>query len=326
MECTLAHVFTRLLLWLFLSVFLAATSLAQVLKINGSTTVNLPVAEATEILRAEKKVQIQVDTQGGTAGGISALGDGQVQIGMSSKHLAESDRAKYPNVAFKETHVGEDAVALIVSKDVWDGGVKEITKQQAKEIYEGKIKNWKELGGPDRRIALFNKEPGRGTWEVFAHWLYGNPKQAPQVSFPEVGGNEETRNKVASTRGALSQLSSSWADAKKVFALGLKDESGTVILPTKENIATKKYPMSRPLFLLTAGEPSGSVKTFVDFMLSERGQQLVLHHAAPGAFGTSRVRAFRAGPSTRRDDCRFSRRWPAGQSIAESALVATADH
>jgi phosphate transport system substrate-binding protein len=271
-------VFTRLSLSVLLSAHIASASAGQVLKINGSTTVNLPVAEAAEILRAEKRMRIQVDTQGGSAGGISALGDEQVQIGMSSKNLAESDRAKYPQVSIQEIHIGEDAVALIVSKDVWDGGVKEITKQQAKDIYEGKIKNWKDLGGPDRRIAFFNKEPGRGTWEVFAHWLYGNPKQAPQVNFPEVGGNEETRSKVASTRGALSQLSSSWADGKKVFALGLKDESGAVILPTNDNIATRKYPMSRPLFLLTAGEPTGNVKTFVDFMLSERGQQLVRKH------------------------------------------------
>jgi phosphate transport system substrate-binding protein len=271
-------VFTKITASAFLTILVATHSVAQVLKINGSTTVNLPVAEAAEILRAEKKMQIQVDTQGGSAGGISSLGDGQVQIGMSSKHLADSDRAKYPKVAFKEIHVGEDAVALIVSKDVWDGGVKHITKQQAKDIYEGRIKNWKALGGPDQRIAFFNKEPSRGTWEVFAHWLYGNPKQAPQASFPEVGGNEETRNKVASTRGALSQLSSSWADGKKVFALGLKDDAGKVIPPTNDNIATKAYPMSRPLFLLTAGEPTGDVKTFIDFMLSERGQQLVRKH------------------------------------------------
>jgi phosphate transport system substrate-binding protein len=96
-----------------------------------------------------------------------------------------------------ETQIGEDAVALIVSADVWNGGLKSVTKEQAKGIYESAIKNWKELGGPDKRIAFFNKEPGRGTWEVFANWAYGDHKKAPQVSFPEVGGNEETRNKVA---------------------------------------------------------------------------------------------------------------------------------
>ena len=251
---------------------------AATLKINGSTTVNLPVAEAAEILRAEKKMDIQVDTQGGSAGGLSALGDGLVQIGMSSKPLSDVDRAKYPKADFKLTRIGEDAVALIVSKDVWEGGVRALTKQQMLDVYEGRIRNWKEVGGPEQRVAFFNKEPGRGTWEVFAHWLYGDAKKAPPVSFPEVGGNEETRNKVASTRGALSQLSASWADGQKVFALGLKLDDGSVVQPTPDNIATEKYPMSRPLFLLTKGEPNGEEKVFVDFLLGEGGQALVRKH------------------------------------------------
>ena len=260
------------------AVGLSASASADVLKINGSTTVNPPAAEAAEILRAEKGMQIQVDTQGGSSGGISELGDGLVQIGMSSKPLAADDRTKYPNVRFMETHVGEDAVALIVSADVWEAGVRALTKQQIKDIYEAKITNWKEVGGSDKRIAFFNKEPGRGTWEVFAKWVYGDPKKAPQVSFPEVGGNEETRNKVGSTRGAVSQLSSSWADGKTVFALALKLESGEVIEPKPANIANHKYPMSRPLFLITNGEAQGDTKTFVDFMLSARGQDLVKKH------------------------------------------------
>ena len=260
-------------------VFLAALpASAATLRINGSTTVNLCVAEAAEILRAEKKMDIQVDTQGGSSGGISALGDGLVQIGMSSKHLNDADRAKYPKVNFKEIHIGEDAVALVVSRDVWEGGVRALTKRQVRDIYEGRVKNWKQIGGPDRRIVFFNKEPGRGTWEVFAHWLYGEPKKAPPVSFPEVGGNEETRNKVASTKGAVSQLSSSWADRKTVFALALKSDMGEGIEPTPANIATHKYPMSRPLFLITNGEPRDEARVFVEFILSERGQSLVKKH------------------------------------------------
>jgi phosphate transport system substrate-binding protein len=98
------------------------------------------------------------------------------------------------------------------------------------------------------------------------------------VSFPEVGGNEETRNKVGSTRGALSQLSSSWADGKTVFALAITQANGTSLRASNENIAAHKYPMSRPLFLLTDGEPAGEAKVFVQFMLSHRGQELVRKH------------------------------------------------
>jgi len=164
---------------LFLLAMGAGSTLwAGTLKINGSTTVNLPAAEAAEVLRKERGMDIHIDTQGGSSGGISMLGDGLVQLGMASKPVSDKDREKFPNCRFKEIAVGEDAVALIVSADVWEGGVKAITREQAADIYEGRIKNWSELGGPDRRIAFFNKEPGRGTWEVFAHWVYGDSKKA----------------------------------------------------------------------------------------------------------------------------------------------------
>ncbi|MES2708984.1 MAG: phosphate ABC transporter substrate-binding protein [Verrucomicrobiota bacterium] len=262
---------------LLLSALLTFSAVADTLKVNGSTTVNLPVAEAAELLRAERRMDIQIDTQGGSSGGISMLGEGLVQIGMISKHVSQADRDKFPKCQFKETQIGEDAVALIVSKDVWDGGVKSLTKEQIASIYEGRVKNWKDVGGPNRRIAFFNKEPGRGTWEVFVHWLYGDSKKAPQVNFPEVGGNEETRNKVASTKGALSQLSSSWADGKTVFALSLTVD-GKTIAPVNEAIANRTYPLSRPLFVLTNGDPAGESKTLIDFMLTDRGQQLVKKH------------------------------------------------
>jgi phosphate transport system substrate-binding protein len=126
---------------------------------------------------------------------------------------------------------------------------------------------------------------------VFAHWLYGDAKKAPRVSFPEVGGNEETRNKVASTRGALSQLSASWADNKTVFALSLNVD-GREIPPTTGNIATRAYPMSRPLFVLTNGTPSGDAKVLVDFVLGERGQALVKKH---GYLPLNELKPARAG-------------------------------
>ncbi len=274
----------KLIAWRFTVLIgtLSASWPAAALKINGSTTVNLPVAEAAEVLRAEQGMQIEVDTQGGSSGGISALGEGLVQIGMSSKSLTDADRAKYPQIRFNAIHIGEDAVALVVSRDVWEGGVRALSQQEVRDIYEGRITHWRQVGGPDRRIVFFNKEPGRGTWEVFAHWLYGDEKKAPQVSFPEVGGNEETRTKVASTRGALSQLSAAWADRERVFALGIRDVDGQVVEPTREHIATHAYPMSRPLFLLTDGEPQAEVKMFVGFLLSERGQALVRKHGFLG--------------------------------------------
>lgn len=257
------------------------STVADVIRINGSTTVNPPVSDAAKLLRKELGLEIRIDTQGGSSGGVSMLGDGMVQIGMSSKDLSEKDRAKYPKVKFNPITIGVDAVALVVSKDVWDSGVRSISREEMTAIYEGRIANWKELGGTDQRIVFFNKEPGRGTWSVFAEWLYGSTSKAPLVSFPEVGANEEARNKVNSTRGAISQLSFSWADRKRVFPLAIRD-GARLIDADRETIKSGAYPLKRPLLLLTDGEPRDEVKTFVDFILGEKGQELVRTHGYLG--------------------------------------------
>lgn len=251
---------------------------AAALRVNGSTTVNPVVTEAAEVLRARKGPQIQVDTQGGSTGGISALADGRVEVAMISRPVENDDRTKYPKISFHPVAIGVDAVAIIVSRDVWEGGVKALSRTQMQQIYEGKVTNWKQVGGPDQRIVFFNKEPGRGTWEVFAKWLYGDPKKAPSVSFPEVGANEEARTKVSTTRGAMSQLSSSWADGKQVFALGIRDDKGAVVTAATANIASGAYPLTRKLSVVTNGEPKGEAKVLIDFLLSPAGQQLVRKH------------------------------------------------
>lgn len=250
---------------------------AEALRVNGSTTVNPVVAEAAEILRAEAGMAIVVDTQGGSSGGIAALADGRAEVAMSSRPVSEDDRRKFPGVDFRSHPIGTDAVALVVSRDVWEGGVKALSREEMQGIYAGRIGNWRQLGGPDRRIAFFNKEPGRGTWEVFAHWLYGDPHQAPLVSFPEVGANEEARTKVASTRGALSPLSAAWADGERVFALGVR-RGEEVVTATPEALAAGVYPISRPLLLVTDGEPRGAARRLLAFLRSPRGQELVRRH------------------------------------------------
>jgi phosphate transport system substrate-binding protein len=269
---------TRLQLLLIATIAATPAVFAQPLRIVGSTTLNPVVVEAADILRSEKKATIFVDTQGGSSGGIAALGEGRAEIAMISRELEPEDAKKFPKVRFLATRVGIDAVALVVSRDVWEGGVRVLSRQQVQGIYKGAITNWKAVGGPDRRIVFFNKEPGRGTWESFAKWLYGDPKKAPEVSHPEVGANEEGRNKVASTPGAISQLSSAWADQKTVFAVAIRRLDGKVVAPTLAAISDGGYPISRPLQLVTSGPPRGLAKELVDMVLSPRGQALVEKH------------------------------------------------
>ena len=251
------------------------TDAATPLRVNGSTTVNPIVASAAKVLRHERGLEIRVDTLGGSSGGIAALADGRADVAMSSRPIGSEDRRRYPQIDFTATVIGYDAVALAVSRDVWVAGVRSLSARQMSAIYESRIRNWRQVGGPDRRIAFFNKEPGRGTWEVFANWLYGDPESAPLVSFPEIGSNEEGRQKVASTPGALTQLSAAWADGERVFALALAGADGRVTVPSPETVGDGSYAMSRPLLLVTDGPPRGSGRDLIGFLLDPGGQRLV---------------------------------------------------
>lgn len=247
------------------------------LRVSGSTTVNPVAADAAEALRKDG-LKITIDASGGSAGGIAQLGDGQVEIAMSSKPLADSDRQKYPKVNFVSAEIGQDAVGVIVRKEVVDGGLKGLTKDQARDLFEGKVRNWKEVGGPDLAVFVYDKEPGRGTREAIDKYLYGKDVKAPPPpqsdAYAIVGGNEESRTKLLSTPGSLGPLSTSFIDGyPQLVAIPLDG-----VAPTPDNVAASKYPISRPLFLVTNGPPSRAAKTFIDYVLSTPGQQLVHKH------------------------------------------------
>ncbi|MBW3564473.1 MAG: substrate-binding domain-containing protein [Acidobacteria bacterium] len=250
----------------------------NVLRVNGSTTVNPVVTEIANILTRENQMMITVDTQGGSSGGISGVADGSAGIGMSSKPLSRSDRERYPDADFHAFVIGIDAVALAVNENVWNGRVRHVTREQVREIYEKEITNWKEIGGPDSPIVFLDKEPGRGTWEVFADWLYPDG-DAPTISHSQVGGNEEGRTKAATTGGAITQLSASWvADSPGIDALGIVAENGEIVEPTHEAIQRDAYPIRRPLLLITNGPPDPEEQKLIDFALSERGREIVAKH------------------------------------------------
>ncbi|MFI8093253.1 phosphate ABC transporter substrate-binding protein [Streptomyces sp. NPDC086080] len=246
------------------------------LQVSGSTTVAPVAADAAEALKADG-LDITVATQGGSAGGISQLAAGQINIALSSKPLAEEDKAASPSTDFLPTQIGADAVGVIVTKEVADGGVKNLTADQVRDLFEGKINNWSEVGGPDLDVFVYDKEPGRGTREVLDKYIYGDEKAPPPPesgNYAIVGGNLETRNKLESTPGAVAPLSTSFVEGRDGLAAVTLDG----IEPSPENIASGKYPMARPLYLITDGQPEGAAKKFIDYVLSSKGQKLMTKH------------------------------------------------
>jgi len=247
------------------------------LSVSGSTTVSPVAADAATVLR-KRGLTITVDDSGGSGGGIAQLGAGQVDIAMSSKPITDDDKRQFPDLRFTSTAIGEDAVGIVVRREVVRGGLKSITKEQLQQLFEGKVTNWKELGGPDLKVFVYDKEPGRGTREVLDKYLYGPGVKAPpppDVDFyAVVGGNVEGRTKVESTPGAVTPLSVALVKGHKKLAVLSVDG----VQPTAENVKNATYPLSRPLFLITNGKPKGSAKKFIDFVVSSKGQALVQKH------------------------------------------------
>ena len=196
---------------------------------------------------------------------------------MSSKPVEDADRAAFPAVNFVTTQIGSDAVGIVIRREIYDGGVRNLTRTQLTALFEGRTRSWKELGGPDVEVFVYDKEPGRGTREVIDRYLYGKEKAPPPPQSNNVaivGGNEEGRAKVLSTAGGVTPLSTSFITGYPKLAAVAVDG----VEPTPAHVVDKSYAMSRPLFLITNGPPSGAAKTFVDFVVSGEGQRLVTRH------------------------------------------------
>ncbi|MFJ3962875.1 phosphate ABC transporter substrate-binding protein [Streptomyces sp. NPDC090036] len=254
----------------------SANADSAALQASGSTTVAPVASDAAEALKS-RGLKITVATQGGSAGGISQLAAKQIQVALSSKPLSDEDRKAYPNSDFVPTQIGADAVGIIITKEVADGGVKNLTKEQVKGLFEGKITNWSQVGGPDLKVFVYDKEPGRGTREVLDKFVYGKgkPPLPPQSdNYAVVGGNLETRNKLKSTKGSIAPLSTGFVEGHDDLVAVPLDG----VAPTLENVASSKYPMTRPLFVITDGQPQGAVKEYIDYLLAPEGQKLLPVH------------------------------------------------
>lgn len=250
-------------------------ALAEVIRVNGSPVVSMPITFAGPALK-EKGIEIKITVESGSGNAAIALGYDVADIAMMLRPLNTTERATFPSKRFVEERIGSQAIALLVPRDVWEGGVRSITKNQVVGIYEGSIKSWKELGGEDKPIKYYNSERGRGLWEFFAVWAYGDQRKAPLgEQFETVVGGEDARNTVEFNAGSCAFAPPRWADGRSVFALAIKDESGAEIEPTAANIVSLRYPLARPVLLVFGDKPVAARKRVLEYMLSEAGQALL---------------------------------------------------
>jgi len=260
---------TALLIALFIGSIATALA-ADKVNVAGSTTV-LPLAQ----LEAEAFNGQQTDcpvsvTGGGTGAGITAAGEGRADIAMASRAVTDSERAMYKQKGnFQQFFIAYDGVCIIVSKQVYDAGVKAISKDQLKNIYAGKIKNWKELGGPDAAIYAIAREEGSGTRDTFNSLVMDNSSaETPGVS-TVANGNAEVKTAVTGSDKAIGYVGFSYASSTDIGVLTYQG-----ITPNPQNIKSGSYPLARKLYLYTLGEPTPCAQKFIDFVLSAAGQKI----------------------------------------------------
>jgi phosphate transport system substrate-binding protein len=256
----------------------AIAAAADEIRYSGSSTIGqsiLDAAGARSAFEAKSGIKFASLEVPGSGKGIEALLAGKANVAGASRPLKADEKAK----KVLGTVIGYDAVAVFVNKD---NPIDDLSKEQLKGIFTGKIKNWKEVGGKDAPIAVNTEIQGgkRATMEMFNEMVMD--KAAYGAGFKEIDLPKDQIVEVARTPSgigtpSLGLLAAIPADLRaKVKAISVDG-----IPPTPENIQSGAYLISRPLNLATVGPPAGGVKAFVDFMLSPEGQRLVEKNFVP---------------------------------------------
>jgi phosphate transport system substrate-binding protein len=238
------------------------------LQIEGSTTVG-PIADAfAEVFKSNNPGLSITVNKTGSGNGAAALVDNRCDIALMSRFMKEKEFKKaVENGVFPVAHVvAMDGVCVVVHPS---NPIKDLTTSQVRDIYTGKINNWKELGGPDMPIVVISRDTSSGTYETFHTLVMNKEEMASKVEY--VNSNPQAHARVKTTAGAIGYVGIGFLD-DNVKALKIDG-----IMPSRQTIAAGTYPVARPLFLFTNGYPKlGSVThRFCSFYLTETGQEIV---------------------------------------------------
>lgn len=245
---------------------------ASVITVKGSDTmVQLAQRWAEKYMKDHSDVQIQV-TGGGSGTGISALINGTTEICLSSRPMKDSEKLKlrerYGTTGI-EVRTAKDGLTVFVNSA---NGVKELSFEQIRNIYTGKVRNWKDVGGKDAQIILYGRENSSGTYAFFKEHVllnqdYSNGMQA-------LPGTAAVVNAVRKDVNGIGFGGAGYAEGVKEVAVR-SGATGTAYLPTKENVASGQYPITRYLYFYLRSKPTGSTQEFIKWVLGSEGQAIV---------------------------------------------------
>jgi phosphate transport system substrate-binding protein len=243
---------------------------------GSDTLVNLALAWAEAYMGIHPEVRLSV-TGGGSGTGIASLLNGTIQLANASREMSKAEletatKAKITPVRFT---VALDGIAVVVNPE---NPVKGLTLKQISDIYTGKIPNWKKVGGDDRPIVLLSRESNSGTYVYFLERVIrlGNGKGVELFSAETLlmPSSEGISVEISQNPNALGYDGLGYVTPhQKVIAVA-KESGDRYVLPSASTVLDGSYPIARPLFMYTAGEPTGALKEYLDWILGQ-GQTLV---------------------------------------------------
>lgn len=256
-----------------MAVIMTACTAPEAVYVSGSSTVLPPVSKAADMFTAETGISVIVNA-GGSGGGFNQLAEGQTDIGMMSRNITAAEREAFSHLSFTEIAIGRDAVVPSISSEIYNAGVKSLTLSQIANIYTGDIKNWREVGGPDRDIFVIDKEVSRGTRQVFMDVILGDPKAEAPGADLVTGSNNEEQTALVQSDAAIGMLSVAWLN-DDVRGLSIVLDDGTRVDPTIKNIRAGTYPFVRDLNVVRRADLKPAAKQFLTYLLEADGQEIV---------------------------------------------------
>jgi phosphate transport system substrate-binding protein len=242
---------------------------------GSDTLVNLALAWAEAYMQLHPEVRISV-TGGGSGTGIAALINGTVNIANASREMKPEEIAAAKANGFTpvEHSVARDAIAVVVNLA---NPVRELTLQQISDIYTGRIRNWREVGGENRPIVLLSRESNSGTYVYFLENVVRLGQKSALLFSPDtllMPSSEGISVEVRQNPNAIGYDGLGYVTSdQKVLAVA-KNRDGPYVLPSAATVNDGSYPVSRPLYMYTVGEPTGHIKDYLDWIVSS-GQTLV---------------------------------------------------